>query len=166
MAQTYAQQLKDPRWQKRRLERLNAARFSCENCGDETTELHVHHPEYFRGRKAWEYEDDELEVLCKPCHSKHHELEQRLKQARSVSPMGHAFLDGIQVGFLECGLDIHASDDVIDAVCPDGRICGAVAYMFFYCRGTTKAKIMELLRAEPAPRNPAEEEFLSLFGEA
>ncbi|MGV8823005.1 HNH endonuclease [Methylibium petroleiphilum] len=69
---TYRQQLLDPRWQKKRLERLNDANWECENCGDKTTTLHVHHRQYFKGRMAWEYEGLELAVLCDPCHTAEH----------------------------------------------------------------------------------------------
>lgn len=66
---TYAEMLRDPRWQKRRLEVLNAAGWMCSSCFDETTELHVHHVRYKWNRKPWEYPDEELSCLCKKCHS-------------------------------------------------------------------------------------------------
>jgi len=40
---TYAEKLRDPRWQRRRLEKLDAADFHCESCGDGESTLHVHH---------------------------------------------------------------------------------------------------------------------------
>lgn len=56
----FADQYKNPAWQKRRLERLDAAAWECENCGDKEAQLHVHHVRYVAGRKVWEYGDDEL----------------------------------------------------------------------------------------------------------
>lgn len=73
MAMTYRDQLRDPRWQKKRLEALEASGWECENCGDKTTTLHVHHKRYVKGRMAWEYEKEELSVLCEPCHEQEHE---------------------------------------------------------------------------------------------
>jgi hypothetical protein len=67
---TYAQKLKDPRWQKRRLHILEQRGWKCERCRDDKTTLHVHHKKY-RGQ-PWEALDHDLEVLCEPCHSGKH----------------------------------------------------------------------------------------------
>lgn len=64
----YAELLRDPRWQRRRLEVLKQADFKCQECGDESTELHVHHHYYISGWKPWDYPDTLLTVLCKDCH--------------------------------------------------------------------------------------------------
>lgn len=65
----YADLLRDPRWQKRRLEILEQASFTCQDCGAKDKELHVHHLVYRKGWKPWEYPDDVLLVLCKDCHA-------------------------------------------------------------------------------------------------
>ena len=67
---TYAQKLKDPRWQKRRLHVLEQRGWRCERCRDEKTTLHVHHKKY-RG-EPWDALDHDLEVLCEPCHGGQH----------------------------------------------------------------------------------------------
>lgn len=70
--QSYSEQLRDPRWQRKRLKVLERDLWRCTKCGDTKTELHVDHKAY-RGRlKAWEYRMDELQTLCKPCHKKKH----------------------------------------------------------------------------------------------
>ena len=66
---SYTELLKDPRWQKKRLEILEAAEWECENCGDKGKTLHVHHKRYRAGAMPWEYERDDLEVLCERCHN-------------------------------------------------------------------------------------------------
>lgn len=66
----YSDRLKDPRWQKKRLEILNRAGFMCENCGAKNKTLHVHHGYYERGLDPWEYADDTLWCLCEECHEK------------------------------------------------------------------------------------------------
>jgi hypothetical protein len=71
----YAEQLKHPNWQRRRLECLEAARWECENCGNTEVTLHVHHKRYVKGRMAWEYSDQELIVLCESCHDIDHHLQ-------------------------------------------------------------------------------------------
>lgn len=65
---TYIELLRDPRWQKKRLEILNRSDFHCEGCGREDKTLHVHHRLYRKGAKPWEYADTELDALCENCH--------------------------------------------------------------------------------------------------
>lgn len=67
--QSYSELLRDPRWQKRRLEILNRDEFTCQNCCDSKTTLNVHHCYYEKGRAPWEYEDSSLVTLCEPCHA-------------------------------------------------------------------------------------------------
>jgi len=37
-------------------------------CKDSTTQLEIHHTEYFEGKKPWEYPDNMLMTLCHKCH--------------------------------------------------------------------------------------------------
>lgn len=68
----YADQLRHPRWQRKRLEILKRDGFACARCSESERELHVHHKHYRRGAMAWEYENDELETLCCDCHGSEH----------------------------------------------------------------------------------------------
>lgn len=74
MASEYSDKLKDPRWQRLRLEALNASDWKCSRCGSTTRVLDVHHLAYVDGREPWEYPLEELRVLCKPCHKLEHGL--------------------------------------------------------------------------------------------
>jgi len=65
---TYAEKLKDPRWQRKRLEILQRDDFTCRVCNSETKTLHVHHIRYFKGREPWEYKEFYLVTLCEDCH--------------------------------------------------------------------------------------------------
>jgi hypothetical protein len=65
---TYAEKLKDPRWQRKRLETLQAAEYKCRICKDGESTLHVHHKFYARGRDIWDYPDFAFVVLCEECH--------------------------------------------------------------------------------------------------
>lgn len=65
---TYSEKLKDPRWQKKRLEILSRDEFSCQSCGDTESSLQVHHKNYFKGREPWEYNENHLVTLCDSCH--------------------------------------------------------------------------------------------------
>lgn len=69
---TYREWLLDPRWQKRRLECLEAAGFRCQRCRHTDKTLQVHHRRYYAGRKPWEYTDAQLIVLCDDCHELQH----------------------------------------------------------------------------------------------
>lgn len=64
----YTLKLKDPRWQKKRLEVLNRAKFKCQCCGDDENTLHVHHLIYSKG-DPWDAPDNTLECLCENCHN-------------------------------------------------------------------------------------------------
>ena len=77
--QTYQDQLRDPRWQRKRLQILSAADFKCEDCGDASTELNIHHSAYLKGQPAWEHPDELLHCLCRPCHKTRQEVEESLK---------------------------------------------------------------------------------------
>jgi len=64
----YAEQLKNPLWQKMRLEILQRDNFTCLLCGDTETELHIHHKKYQKGKNPWDYSNDNFQTLCKHCH--------------------------------------------------------------------------------------------------
>lgn len=80
MASSYWELLKHPEWQKRRLHMLDAAGWECEKCGAKEKTLHVHHKQYIKGRKPWEYEDTQLAVLCEGCHEDAHLIGDELKE--------------------------------------------------------------------------------------
>jgi len=65
-----------PRWQKKRLERMEQAGWRCESCESEEKTLHVHHKSYKKGASPWEYENDELECLCEDCHAEQHGIQE------------------------------------------------------------------------------------------
>ncbi len=69
---SYSELLRDPRWQRRRLEILNRANFACERCHDKTQTLHVHHKLNRKGAAPWDYSDSELQALCETCHESEH----------------------------------------------------------------------------------------------
>jgi hypothetical protein len=69
---SYADDLKHPLWQQKRLEVFQRAGFRCQRCGTAERELHAHHRIYLKGRRPWEYEDALLECLCNICHDLAH----------------------------------------------------------------------------------------------
>lgn len=63
---TYAEKLKDPRWQRLRLEVYQRDGFACRYCQDTKTTLNVHHLEY--SGNPWDAPIDKLITLCEHCH--------------------------------------------------------------------------------------------------
>jgi len=63
------EQLKDPRWIRKRDKILNYADHRCQTCGEDAL-LQVHHSYYRDGLDAWEYPDGSLIALCKDCHGR------------------------------------------------------------------------------------------------
>lgn len=70
---SYWEKLKDPRWQRKRLEKMQQQDFACEGCYDTEATLHVHHKIYIKGREPWEYDLNQLALLCESCHQEEHE---------------------------------------------------------------------------------------------
>lgn len=64
----YYEALKDPRWQKKRLEIMQRDGFRCTKCADTFETLSVHHLYYISGRDPWAYPDFCYSTLCETCH--------------------------------------------------------------------------------------------------
>lgn len=71
----YSEKLKDPRWQKKRLEIMQRDNFKCEICGDTESTLVVHHWMYTKNTDPWDYPNEILSTLCEYCHEEEHETE-------------------------------------------------------------------------------------------
>lgn len=69
MANNYSEKLKDPRWQRKRLEVLQRDNFTCSCCGDDKSTLHVHHVKY--NGEPWEVDSSLLVTFCELCHFAH-----------------------------------------------------------------------------------------------
>lgn len=69
---SYSELLKDPRWQRKRLEILQRDDFKCRSCGENILTLNVHHLAYNKNIMPWEIKDDLLMTLCEKCHSALH----------------------------------------------------------------------------------------------
>ena len=67
---SYSEKLRDPRWQKVRLEVMNRDNFTCRSCRDTETTLNVHHNFYEKGKNPWDYHMDDLTTLCEACHNR------------------------------------------------------------------------------------------------
>ena len=66
---TYSEKLKDPRWQKKRLQILERDNWTCQICEATDKTLHVHHWQYYRDTEPWDYDEWLLVTVCDDCHS-------------------------------------------------------------------------------------------------
>ncbi len=78
---TYAEKLKLPAWQRKRLEIFQRDNWTCQSCGrkDEAVSLHIHHLKYFPGTEPWEYEAQYLVTYCEYCHNAEHLIGETLR---------------------------------------------------------------------------------------
>lgn len=118
MTEKYSDKLKDPRWQKKRLEILERDEWQCQSCYDSEHTLHVHHRRYIPDRDPWDYPNQLLITLCESCH----ELEMEMLKERSDSLIEQVqekfFSDGIEslaAGFNALEIVTHDSHVVADA---------------------------------------------------
>lgn len=70
---TYQEKLKDPRWQKKRLQILDRDEWCCQKCYDTESTLQIHH-RYYKKCDPWEYPNEALITLCGDCHLEEKEL--------------------------------------------------------------------------------------------
>ena len=93
---TYSELLKDPRWQKKRLQIMERDGFACKLCGNEEKTLHVHHLAYTK--KPWDADDKELVTLCESCHTLIHSYEPtEIINQGILSPYDFILLDPIMI---------------------------------------------------------------------
>lgn len=75
---SYSDKLKDPRWQRKRLEVMQRDKFRCLVCGDDKSTLHVHHLAYHGD--PWKTPLGMLETLCESCHEFRSETNKKLRE--------------------------------------------------------------------------------------
>jgi hypothetical protein len=104
----YSEKLKDPRWQRKRLEVMQRDGFTCLCCGDTKTTLNVHHKQYHGD--PWEAPMDSLETLCEDCHAKRTEINKEFMalDTRDAIPL--------ITHFLELGRHSHLVDSHLESL--------------------------------------------------
>lgn len=88
---SYYELLRHPDWQRKRLEILKAADFTCTVCGSKEKTLSIHHSYYEKGLKPWEYPAESLHCLCDDCHKDAQDVMKQLH--RQIGKIG---LEGAQ----------------------------------------------------------------------
>lgn len=69
--QTYAEKLKDQRWEDKRIHILRRDNSCCKLCGSHEN-LHVHHILYEEDTDPWDYDENYLITVCEFCHNRIH----------------------------------------------------------------------------------------------
>lgn len=103
----YLDKLKDPRWQKKRLEMLDFRGWACEICCEKEKTLHVHHSAYFDHLEPWEYHTRYLRVLCEECHEKEHfNIKEEIEQTIDLFSLDYGFTKIEILWLLEKGYEV------------------------------------------------------------
>lgn len=89
----YADKLKDPRWQKKRLEIFNRDNWQCCVCKAADRTLVVHHKQY--SGDPWEASDDQLRTLCTDCHYDEHNPEYNWERIQLISKESNTLVSGL-----------------------------------------------------------------------
>ena len=133
---------KDPRWQRKRLERFNAADWTCCECGSKKKELNLHHYWYEKGNEPWDYPDECFAVLCDRCHVEWHDKKLTIDKLLrfSLSEMDQAA--GLLCG-LQCALN---GTDFLFSLELDGLTMTAVIRGFWPPLNYQKLMIDECLK--------------------
>lgn len=98
---TYSEKLKDPRWQRKRLEILNRDGFTCCHCGDTESTLNIHHHYYEKKKMPWDYPDGALITLCEHCHKS-----AEAKKEKIIKAIANPFVMDALAVFCEMNLEL------------------------------------------------------------
>ena len=70
----YEKLLHDERWADFRAKILFERGSTCESCKAKDSVCHIHHNVYRYGLKPWQYEPEDVTVLCESCHRDYHKF--------------------------------------------------------------------------------------------
>lgn len=98
---SYADKLKDGRWQLKRVEVMQRDNFTCCECHRPAScgvTLNVHHRFYKRVPNPWDYELDWLETLCEDCHERREDAILGIHTALLLASTGELILWANRIG--------------------------------------------------------------------
>ena len=117
---TYSEKLKDPRWQDFRKKAFFHYGDHCSNCGENENSghhHHIHHKRYYKDREPWQYEMEDVTVLCRKCHDSIHDAENHWRDIIRRSPRHYSY------HFKDLAVLIdHLDDDRIVAVLAKAKV--------------------------------------------
>lgn len=127
---TYSEKLRDPRWQRKRLEIMQRDNFTCTQCGDFESTLNIHHWKY--NGEPWDAGDENLTTVCEICH-KYIEIDKKFNEEMLHSASLHLnhlsfrHPTGARFRFLQVGEIIKDGDEWYNNMeywCVFGRAIG------------------------------------------
>lgn len=74
-SKSFSKDYRSAAWRSFREEVLRLDEYACRKCGRgkaDGVRLHVHHQQYIRGMKPWEYPHAMCDTLCSGCHAEEH----------------------------------------------------------------------------------------------
>lgn len=95
----YGELLKDPRWQKKRLEIMERDDFACQCCGERYKTLNVHHMWY--EKLPWDTPNMMLITLCEECHKGEENAKDPFKLDRAFKALSSRVPRLMLLDFLE-----------------------------------------------------------------
>jgi len=119
----YSEKLKDPRWQKMRLQILERDGWCCQRCLDSESTLHVHHLRYVPDWEPWEYPPNLCLTLCEECHNIEYEM-----MPDAISNLIEQIKDK---GFLSNSIrELASAFNGLDVVCAPEVTASIIEYVF------------------------------------
>ncbi len=121
-ASTYAEKLKDPRWQKLRAEIIQRDGNRCRDCAAYYPTLDVHHCFYAKG-EPWETHPIFLRTVCRDCHKTRQRYEDSAKESLAYVFMTLNNREGDdelrnfsyklnEIAMRQCGVAVVAKEDL------------------------------------------------------
>lgn len=137
MSKTYSEKLKDPRWQKKRLEILNRDNFTCVECGSDLDTLHIHHIAYINC-DPWDIDNSLLLTLCEECHKEEEDQlltsKKHLIEQLKLSGFGSSAFSGLAKVFMDTNRGWYYNEPawvILKMVVDDDEIWESVKEIFW-----------------------------------
>lgn len=80
---TYAEKLKDPRWQRKKTQVWERDDYTCCACGTKSEQVHAHHTNYTG--EPWDAPLKDMVTLCHKCHTHQKEFKRRFLEIASTT---------------------------------------------------------------------------------
>jgi hypothetical protein len=102
----YAEKLKDPRWQKLRLQVFERDGWRCRVCDQKDNTLHAHHTYYDNNTEGpWDYPQETIVTLCDTCHEKEHAVLPAVRNNLVKRLSADGFVTSLDLMFLTMFID-------------------------------------------------------------
>lgn len=95
---TYSDKLKNPRWQKKRLEIMQRDNFACKLYGDTESTLAIHHLKY--SGDPWDAPNKDLITVCEGCHALIPSMRRESEYNENMKVIRHEISEGKQIIFI------------------------------------------------------------------